>query len=122
MQRLPRPGSCNRRGQVATGWSVRWRWVHAACCSGVVPAAMAGSQVTRRVTTTRIQRSGAPAQAVRACWRASRFPSRVVRWVNRAAITGLFGSAAQTARQAAAGSRGRLRPEIEVLPWKPPEA
>ena len=87
-------------------WSVCcWGWVHAACCSGVAPAAMPGSQLTRRVTTTWIQRSRAAAQAVRACWRASRFSSRVVRWVNRAAITGLFGSAAQTARQAATRSR-----------------
>src|ERR1700691_433616 len=83
---------------------------------------MAGSQLTRRATTTWIQRSRAAAQAVRACWRASRLSSRVVRWVNRAAITGLFGSAAQTARQAATRSRGRPRPEIEVLPWKVAEA
>jgi hypothetical protein len=68
--RPPRPG---RRRQ----WS--GRGVHAACCSGARPAAMAGSQATCRVTTTWIQRSSAAAQAVRACWRASRLSSRVVR-------------------------------------------
>jgi hypothetical protein len=45
-----------------------------------------------------------------------------VRWTNRAAITGLFGSAAQTARQAASRSAGRPRPEIADLPWKAPES
>ena len=42
--------------------------------------------------------------------------------MNRAAITGLFGSAAQTARQAATRGRGRPRPEMGVLPWNAPEA
>jgi hypothetical protein len=40
---------------------------------------MAGSQAMRRVMTTWIQRSRAAVQAVRACWRASRLWSRVVR-------------------------------------------
>jgi hypothetical protein len=35
---------------------------------------------------------------------------------NHAAITGLFGIAAHTARQAASRSAGRPRPEIGVLP------
>jgi len=46
---------------------------------GLVPAARRGSQVTRWVMTAWIQRSRAAAQAVRACWRASRLCSRVVR-------------------------------------------
>ena len=71
---------------------------------------------------TWIQRSRAAAQPVRACWRASRLSCRVVRYSNRAAITGLFGIAAQTARQAASRRPGRPRPEIEVLPWAAPEA
>ena len=82
---------------------------------------MAGSQGTRRVTTTWIQRSRAAAQAVRACWRANRLSCRVVRWPNRAAITALFGIAAHTARQVASRRPGRPRPEIEVLPGAAPE-
>ena len=46
--------------------------------AGLAPAAMAGSQETWRVTTTWIQRSRAAAQAVRACWRASRLSWRAV--------------------------------------------
>jgi len=83
---------------------------------GVRPAAMSGSQRTCRVMTAWIQRSSAAAQAVRACWRASRLSSRVVTWVNLAAMTGLLGSAAHTARHAATRSAGRPRLETEVLP------
>jgi hypothetical protein len=36
-------------------------------------------------------------------------------------MTGLLGSAAHTACQAATRRPGWPRPEIEVLPWKPPE-
>jgi hypothetical protein len=39
--------------------------------------------------------------------------SRVVRWANRAAITGLLGSAAQTARQAATWAAPRF-PDSEI--------
>jgi hypothetical protein len=71
---LAPPGSCSRPRPGCRGrWSVcRWCWVHEACRTGVVPAAMAGSQATWRVTATWIQRSRAAAQAVRACGRASR--------------------------------------------------
>jgi hypothetical protein len=62
--------------------------------------------------TTWIQRSSAEAQAVRAYWRAGRLSSRVVRCANLAAITRLFGSAAQTARHAATRRPGR---QIEKL-------
>ena len=89
----PRPG---RATAVAVAGSAG---VHAAVRSGVLPAAMAGS-LTCRVMTTCSHRSNAAAQAVRACWRASRLSSRVVRWVNLAAMTGLFGSAALFARRA----------------------
>ena len=51
---------------------------YAATVSGL-PAAMEGSQATCWVTTTCSQRSSAAAQAVRACCRASRLCSRVVR-------------------------------------------
>jgi len=77
---------------------------------------MTASHLTCRVMTTWVQRSSAAAHAVRACWRASRLSSRVVRWVNLAASTGLFGRAADTARHAATRSAGRPRPEMDVLP------
>jgi hypothetical protein len=44
-----------------------------------------------------------------------RLCSRVVRWANRADVTGLFGSAAIAARQAASRRAGRPRPKIGVL-------
>src|SRR5215470_10862877 len=49
------------------------------------PEAMAGSQGTRRVTTTCSWRSSAAARAAWACPVLSRLPSRVVRNVSRAA-------------------------------------
>ena len=52
-------------------------------------------------------RRSAAAQAARACWRASRLFSRVVKCWKRAASTVLLGRAAQTARRAVVKHAGR---------------
>jgi hypothetical protein len=104
----PRPGLDRCCGAVSAG-------LHAAVRSGgVPPPAITGSQLTWRVMTTWIQRSSAAAQAVRACWRASRLSSQVVRWVNLAAMTGLFGSVAHC--PPGGYSQGRRDQHCQVMP------
>src|SRR5258708_17600809 len=120
---LAPPGSCGRRGQGAGagGGSESFGGAHAACGSGVFPAAMAGSQATRRVTTTWIQRSSAAAHAVRACWRASRLSGRGVRRADLAPITPLFRIAPPPPPHPPTPPPPPPPPPIHFLPPYPPQ-